>query len=75
MTTTPAAAPPPLADVIDPGWAAALADVEPRIHAMGDFLRGEIAAGRGYLPAGPDVLHAFRRPFADVRVLVVGQDP
>ncbi|MDR2722439.1 MAG: uracil-DNA glycosylase [Cellulomonadaceae bacterium] len=67
--------PAPLADIIDPGWAAALAPVEPQIRAMGDFLRAEIAAGRGYLPAGQNVLRAFTRPLADVRVLVVGQDP
>ena len=42
---------------------------------MGQFLRDEVAAGRGYLPAGEHVLRAFGRPFADVRVLVVGQDP
>ncbi|MBD8062675.1 uracil-DNA glycosylase [Oceanitalea stevensii] len=65
----------PLADILDPGWARALAPVEDRVHAMGDFLRAEVAAGRGYLPAGSDVLRAFSRPFADVRVIVVGQDP
>ena len=42
---------------------------------MGDFLRAEVAAGRSYLPAGPNVLRAFTRPFDDVRVLIVGQDP
>jgi uracil-DNA glycosylase len=42
---------------------------------MGDFLRAEIAAGRGYLPSGPNVLRAFQQPFDDVRVLIVGQDP
>lgn len=56
-------------------WAAALAPVEERIHAMGRFLRDEVAAGRGYLPAGPHVLRAFERPLADVKVLVIGQDP
>ncbi|WP_152192571.1 uracil-DNA glycosylase [Georgenia satyanarayanai] len=64
-----------LADILDPGWARALAPVEDRVHAMGDFLRAEVSAGRGYLPAGSDVLRAFTRPFADVRVIVVGQDP
>ncbi|MCM3661929.1 uracil-DNA glycosylase [Georgenia satyanarayanai] len=64
-----------LADILDPGWARALAPVEDRVHAMGDFLRAEVAAGRGYLPAGADVLRAFNRPFEDVRVIVVGQDP
>jgi uracil-DNA glycosylase len=42
---------------------------------MGDFLREELAAGRNYLPAGDKVLRAFSRPLADVRVLIVGQDP
>ena len=42
---------------------------------MGDFLRSQVAQGRGYLPAGEQVLRAFTRPFAEVRVLVVGQDP
>jgi uracil-DNA glycosylase len=60
---------------MDPAWAAALAPVADRIAAMGDFLRSENAAGRGYLPAGPNVLRAFRYPLADVRVLIVGQDP
>ncbi len=60
---------------ISPDWAAALAPVDETIAAMGDFLRAENAAGRGYLPAGENVLRAFSRPLADVRVLIVGQDP
>jgi len=58
-----------------PDWAGALAPVDDRITGMGQFLRAELAAGRGYLPAGDDVFKAFRRPLADVRVLIVGQDP
>ena len=42
---------------------------------MGDFLRAEVAAGRGYLPAGEHVLRAFTQPLDAVRVLIVGQDP
>lgn len=60
---------------VEAGWARALEPVADRIHAMGDFLRAENAAGRGYLPAGEDVLRAFTKPFDDVRVLIVGQDP
>lgn len=58
-----------------PDWAQALAGQQDRIHLMGDFLRAELATGRGYLPAGHQVLRAFTRPMADVRVLLVGQDP
>jgi uracil-DNA glycosylase len=65
----------PLRSIIDPGWADALQPVEGRIAAMGDFLRAEVAAGRRYLPAGENVLRAFKQPFDAVRVLIVGQDP
>ncbi len=58
-----------------PDWAQALEPVAGRITGMGEFLRAEIAAGRGYLPAGDQVLRAFARPLAEVRVLIVGQDP
>ncbi|UAL30773.1 uracil-DNA glycosylase [Nocardioides rotundus] len=61
--------------LVAPDWAEALAPVDDRIAAMGRFLREEIAAGRQYLPEGNQILRAFSRPLADVRVLVVGQDP
>jgi uracil-DNA glycosylase len=67
--------PRPLSELVEPGWAQALGPVADQIHAMGDFLRAEIAAGRPYLPAGPHILRAFNQPFAAVRVLLVGQDP
>jgi uracil-DNA glycosylase len=60
---------------MDPGWAQALQPVAGDIAAMGDWLRNEVASGRPYLPAGANVLRAFRYPVADVRVLIVGQDP
>lgn len=56
-------------------WAEALAPVEDDLTRMGAFLRAEVAAGRGYLPAGPNILRAFSRPLAEVKVLIVGQDP
>jgi uracil-DNA glycosylase len=65
----------PLEEVVEAGWAQALAPVADRIAAMGDFLRAEVAAGRRYLPAGVNVLRAFTQPFHGVRVLIVGQDP
>jgi uracil-DNA glycosylase len=68
-------APRPLAELVDPGWARALEPVAGTVARLGDFLRAETAAGRRYLPAGPDVLRAFRAPFEGVRVLIVGQDP
>lgn len=64
-----------LTDVVEAGWAQALEPVADRVGAMGEFLRAEIGAGRTYLPAGEHILRAFQQPFADVRVLIVGQDP
>ena len=63
--------PPP----VEEGWATVLEPVADRIHSMGDFLREENASGRGYLPAGNDVLRAFTYPFDEVKVIIVGQDP
>ncbi len=65
----------PLDEIVEAGWARALAPVAERIGAAGEFLRAEIAAGRRYLPSGTNVLRAFAQPFDEVRVLVVGQDP
>lgn len=63
------------AGLIDGEWVEALAPVAGQIAALGERLRAETAAGRGYLPAGANVLRAFARPLSQVKVLVVGQDP
>lgn len=60
---------------MEAGWARALEPVGEQITAAGKFLRAEIADGRRYLPAGPNILRAFCQPFDQVRVLIVGQDP
>lgn len=65
----------PLAELVDPGWADALGPVADQVAKMGEFLREENSSGRGYLPSGANVLRAFTYPLADVRVLIVGQDP
>ncbi|GAA1841262.1 uracil-DNA glycosylase [Agromyces salentinus] len=61
--------------LLDVGWAEALGPVEPTLASLDRFLRAETEAGHGFLPAGDRVLRAFAEPLADVRVLVVGQDP
>jgi uracil-DNA glycosylase len=65
----------PLNELVDEGWARALQPVTAQVTSMGEYLRSEIAEGRGYLPAGENVLRAFTFPLDDVRVLIVGQDP
>ncbi|MGO1412604.1 MULTISPECIES: uracil-DNA glycosylase [unclassified Microbacterium] len=63
------------AGLIDSGWGSALEPVAADIAALGERLRVGQAEGRPYLPAGERVLRAFQRPFDEVRVLIVGQDP
>ncbi|MDX2025011.1 uracil-DNA glycosylase [Microcella sp.] len=64
-----------LRDRVAPDWAAALDPVADTIARECDRLRAEAAAGTPPLPAEPFVLRAFEQPLADVRVVIVGQDP
>lgn len=61
-----------LVDQLGPGWAQALSPVAADIAALDERLS---ALGDGVLPPRPQVLRALSRPLADVRVLLVGQDP
>jgi uracil-DNA glycosylase len=67
--------PAPLRELVAPDWADALEPAAPTVAHLGEFLRGEVAAGRRFLPAGDRILRAFTRPLAEVKVLIVGQDP
>ncbi len=59
-------------DDLDPGWARALAPVRAELSALSARLAAEPGP---WLPAPAHVLRAFRQPFDQVRVLLVGQDP
>ena len=65
----------PLAELMAPDWAAALAPVEGQLREVLEFLAAEVADGQEVLPAPSNLLRAFRQPLAGVRVLIVGQDP
>lgn len=58
-----------------PDWAHALAPVLPRLRELDDELSRRREAGELVLPAPEHVLRAFHRPFSEVRVLILGQDP
>ncbi|PKQ17730.1 MAG: uracil-DNA glycosylase [Actinobacteria bacterium HGW-Actinobacteria-8] len=60
---------------VAPDWVTALEPVAPILADVGAFLRAELDSGRTYLPAESAILNAFARPLAEVRVLIVGQDP
>jgi uracil-DNA glycosylase len=61
-----------------PSWAAKLGDYfeRPEMHALGDFLRAEKAAGKRVYPPGPQMFAALdATPFEEVKVVILGQDP
>ena len=60
---------------MDPSWARALAPAEGAIRKIGDFLRGQAAEGKRYLPDPANIFRAFQIPMEKVKVLIVGQDP
>jgi uracil-DNA glycosylase len=63
---------------IEEGWKAALADEfeQPYFAAIKQFLVHEKQAGKIIYPPGPLIFNAFNQtPFAQVRVVVLGQDP
>ncbi|WP_240721016.1 uracil-DNA glycosylase [Pseudarthrobacter sp. NamE2] len=65
----------PLAELVAPDWAEALAGVGSELRSVLAFLAREEAAGHQVLPPPSNVLRAFRQPLAGVKVLLVGQDP
>ncbi|MET0480850.1 MAG: uracil-DNA glycosylase [Mycetocola sp.] len=60
---------------LDAGWADALAPVQEQLDAIAQVLDADRDAGIPVLPAQENILRAFTAPLADVRVLIVGQDP
>ncbi|WP_147103405.1 uracil-DNA glycosylase [Nesterenkonia populi] len=64
-----------LAAPLDPGWERALSGMEPQLARVREDLVSRRAGGEQILPGSQNVLRAFRQPFEDVRVLILGQDP
>ena len=64
-----------LIEPLEAGWERALAPAEEQFHSVRDQVQRKRDDGEHVLPAPRDVLRAFRQPFAEVKVLVIGQDP
>lgn len=56
-------------------WALTLAPLEANLCALGRMLEQEYDAGTSFLPLPTRVLRALTTPLAEVKVLIVGQDP
>lgn len=63
---------------LESSWKQRLAAVleDPQMHALGDFLRAEKAAGKIIYPPGAQIFAALdTTPFDAVKVVILGQDP
>lgn len=64
-----------LAAPLDPSWDDVLAPQREQFGLLREELRRRRSAGETVLPAPENVLRAFRQPFDQVKVLILGQDP
>ncbi|MFC3298334.1 uracil-DNA glycosylase [Arthrobacter agilis] len=71
----PFAAPAGVADLVAPDWVPALEPLQPVLHALATALAADLARGARVLPDSHDILRAFTTRLAEVRVVIVGQDP
>jgi len=63
---------------LEPGWKSQVGDYLLRddMQQLAAFLRERKRAGAQVFPPGPEIFNAFdATPFADVRVVILGQDP
>lgn len=58
-----------------PDWAAELAPLDATLRKLGAMLAKDYDAGTRFLPQPTQVLRALGTPLAEVKVLIVGQDP
>ncbi len=64
-----------LSELVHESWLPVLEPEAETLARISEFLHQESSDGRFWLPAEVDILRVFRQPFADVRVLILGQDP
>nr|WP_306422619.1 uracil-DNA glycosylase [Paenarthrobacter aurescens] len=65
----------PLEELMAPDWAQALRPVERQLRDALAYVAGRAADGAHVLPSARNLLRAFSQPLADVKVLILGQDP
>jgi uracil-DNA glycosylase len=61
--------------LIDPSWAGVLAPVQGTLNEIAHKLEKELADGLEVFPARENIMRAFKTPFEEVRVVILGQDP
>jgi uracil-DNA glycosylase len=61
--------------LIDPSWVEVLAPVQENLNQVALKLSEELAGVQQIFPAGVNIMRAFKTPFQDVKVVILGQDP
>ena len=62
-------------DLIDSSWVEVLAPVRENLNQIALKLAEELAGGHQVFPAQVNIMRAFKTPFQDVKVVILGQDP
>ena len=61
--------------LIDPSWVEPLSPAQESLDLVAEFIEQEIVAGRQVFPLQQNIMRAFKVPFEQVKVVIVGQDP
>ena len=64
-----------VAGCVHPSWLPVFEGLSAEIATVSNFLEGETAAEREWLPNFPLILRAFTHPLDQVKVVILGQDP
>jgi len=64
-----------VAGCVHPSWLPVFEGLSAEIATVSNFLEGETAAEREWLPNSPLILRAFTHPLDQVKVVILGQDP
>jgi len=60
---------------VHPSWIPVFGSMSVELDALAEFLYSERRSGHEVFPEEHNILRAFRTPFDNVRVVIVGQDP
>ena len=61
--------------LIHPSWVEPLNPAQGSLDLVAEFIEQELVAGRQVFPLQQNIMRAFKVPFEQIKVVIVGQDP
>ena len=61
--------------LIHPSWVEPLSPAQESLDLVAEFIEQELVAGRQVFPLQQNIMRAFKVPFEQIKVVIVGQDP